>query len=145
MTSDRMRELGRKGGRKTSPAKQAACRLNAAKARAVAAAKRANGLPDFDEGEPRPAACDPPSFKPVADSPAPEPELTPPQPAVITEPAESRKLRDLNPAPKHAPAVDRPKWPPWPASPVLRTPFDHAVRMAHKTYNPHCVCSFCVP
>jgi hypothetical protein len=143
--NQRMAQLGRKGGQKTSAAKQAAFRLNAQKARAAAAAKRANGLPDFDEAEPRLAAWDLPSFKPVADSPAPEPELTSPQPAVITEPAESRKLRDLNPAPKHAPAVDRPKWLPWPNPPVLRTPFDHAVRRAHKAFNPHCVCSFCVP
>jgi hypothetical protein len=153
-----MADLGRKGGQKTSPAKQPACRLNAAKARAAAAAKRANGLPNFNEGAPRPAAYDLPPFKSetVSDLSAPPPEPTPPpsQPdlsnpknlrtAVITKPAESGKLLDLKPAPKHAPAVERPR-PPRPNPPVLRTPFDHAVRMAHKTFNPRCVCSFCVP
>jgi hypothetical protein len=140
-----MADLGRKGGQKTSPAKRAACRLNAAKARAAAAAKRANGLPDFDEGVrasdlPQPAA----KCKSLSDLGTLPPESTP-QPTVITKPAESRNLRDLKPAPKPAPAAVKPKWPPWPTPPVLRTPLDHAVRMAHKAYNPHCVCSFCVP
>jgi hypothetical protein len=128
-----MRALGALGGKVRSAAKIAACKANAAKAREAAALKRANRLPDFDDGVR------------VSDLPQPPEPTPPPQPAVITEPAESRKLRDLNPAPKHAPAVDRPKWPPWPNPPVLRTPFEHAVRMAHKAYNPHCVCSFCVP
>jgi hypothetical protein len=160
-----MRALGAKGGKVRSTAKIAACKANIRKAREAAALKRANRLPNFDDGVPASSAFPPAAEaeragardKGLTDGRGSRPSLDKPtlEDLGITKSQSSdwQRLADI-PEEKSEEAKPMPvlnsqptngkRWPPWP-DPVLRTPYQIAVRMSHKTFNPHCVCGFCVP
>ena len=106
--SQRMAQLGAKGGRKRSAAKQAASRANAAKARAAAAEKRVPRLPDFD-GERSPDLPRPPAKNDGA-SHLTAPPHEPPSPLQLAaEPIKPEIVSKATPAVNH-------RWPPWPRS-----------------------------
>ena len=143
-SSDDMRRLGRLGGRATTDKKIAASRANAEKARQALATRRglaANQLSDADEvEEPPPGSAIPPS---IVTTPAPEAmpdtSTTAPDEATYSPPPAARPATAAAPVP-----ANRSSWSPWPAQPVLRSPFEIEVRALHRRFNPACNCKFCV-
>ena len=142
-SSDDMRRLGRLGGRATTDKKIAASRANAEKARQALATRRglaANQLSDADEvEEPPPGSAIPPS---IVTTPAPEAmpdtSTTAPDEATYSPPPAARPATAAAPVP-----ANRSSWSPWPAQPVLRSPFEIEVRALHRLFNPGCRCRFC--
>jgi len=119
--SQRMAELGAKGGRKRSGAKQAACRANAAKARAAAAEKRALALP-----QPAPAA----KSDNVSYSKAATPTVNAP-----SWPAQATPQRPAAQAPTRPAATTTIGVPFTHPSAPLRSDFELRVREIHKFFS----------
>jgi hypothetical protein len=143
-TRDRMRELGRKGGRKKSAAKTASSRRNVERARSVLASKRL-ALPPFNDGLRASDLPRPPAKNDNVSHLTALPHEPPPVPQPAPEPIEPEIVSELNSALKATPSVNH-RWPPWPDPPVLRTPFQLAVREMHKFFSSgRCKCTCCVP
>ena len=140
-TRDRMRELGRKGGRKKSAAKTASSRRNVERARSVLASKRL-ALPPFNDGLRASDLPRPPAKNDNVSHLTALPHEPPPVPQPAPEPIKPETVSELNSTLKATLAVNH-RLPPWPNAPVLRTEFELRVRWLHKQFSPTHTCPLC--